>query len=232
MNTPVAVVTGAGAGIGAATALAFASAGYTLVVCGRRVEPLRETQQQVEQAGALCLVRAADVGDAKAIDGLVQVAVERFGRIDVWVNNAGVATVAGIGRIELTDIDAMVRINAAGVAYACRAVWPVMQRGGGGTIINISSVASSDPFPGLEVYGATKAFVNLLTKGLAAEGKPHNIHVFAVAPGAVETKMLRGSFPDIPAEECLAPAEVADLIVALTTPPFRHCTGQTIAVRR
>jgi len=232
MPDKVAVITGAGSGIGQAIALALAQSGYQTVITGRRIEPLSETRQRIEQAGGSCLVHSADVGQASAVDKLVQAAVDKLGRIDVWVNNAGHSVRAGIAEISPAQVDELLRINAAGVAYACRAVWPVMQRQGGGTIISISSVASFDPFPGLEVYGAAKAFVNLLTQGLATAGKPHNISVFAVAPGSVETQMLRAAFPNVPAEACLAPEDVARVVVALTTPAFRHSTGQTISVRR
>ncbi|HRX86147.1 MAG TPA: SDR family oxidoreductase [Phycisphaerae bacterium] len=232
MSDKVAVVTGGGTGIGAATGMALAEAGFKVVVCGRRAEPLREVEQRIQQAGGACLVHAADVGDHRALEGLVQDAMKHFGRIDVWVNNAAIAAVAGLGEIDFSEINGMLRINATGLTYACKTVWPIMQAQGGGTIINISSAASFDPFPGLEVYGATKAYVNALTKGLAAEGKKHNIRVFAVAPGAVETAMLRSGFPDIPAAACLAPADIAAVVVALTRGAFAHSTGETIRVQR
>lgn len=232
MKRRVAVVTGGGTGIGAATALALAQAECSVVVCGRRVERLREVEQQIRQAGGECRTHAADVGDARAVDELVRFARDAFGRIDVWVNNAAVAIVAGVAEIELAQIDDMIRINTAGLTYACRAVWPVMQAQGGGTIINISSVAAQDAFPGLEIYGATKAYVSALTRGLATAGRKHHIAVFGVAPGAVETAMLRSGFPDLPAEACLEPADIANVVVALTTPKFRHSSGQTIVVQR
>jgi len=232
MTKPVAVVTGGGTGIGQAIAVALAGAGYDIAVAGRKAETLNDTRQRIVQRRGDCLVHPADVSTADGVEGLVRAAKARYGRIDVWVNNAGLGSVRGIAEITAAEIDALLRVNAASVAYACRAVWPEMQRGGGGTIVNISSIAAFDPFPGLEVYGAAKAFVNLLTKGLAAEGKAHNIHVFAVAPGAVETQMLRAGFPDMPDNVCLAPEDVAAVVIELTQPAFRHCTGQTIVVRR
>ncbi len=232
MGDKVAVVTGGGTGIGAATSLALAAAGHQVVICGRRVEPLRDVEQRILATGVGCLALPADVGDPRALESVVQAAVKQFGRIDVWVNNAALAAVASFAEIDPSEISGMLRINAEGVTYGCKAVWPIMKRQGGGTIVNISSVAAFDPFPGLEVYGATKAYVNALTHGLAVEGKPHHIRVFAVAPGAVETSMLRSGFPDIPAAVCLDPQDVAALIVELTTPTFRHSTGAVIRVQR
>jgi NAD(P)-dependent dehydrogenase (short-subunit alcohol dehydrogenase family) len=107
-----------------------------------------------------------------------------------------------------------------------------MRAQGGGTIINLSSLASFDPFPGLSVYGACKAWVNLFTRGIANEGRPHNIRAFSVALGAVETRLLRGLFQDYPADKTLTPEEVADLVFTLTSPTFRHSSGQTLQVNR
>jgi 3-oxoacyl-[acyl-carrier protein] reductase len=128
--------------------------------------------------------------------------------------------------------DAMAGVNIRGVFYACRAVWPSMMARGGGAIVNISSMAAVDPFPGFAAYGASKCFVEGLTRGLAAEGQRHGIGVWGVGPGAVETEMLRGPFPDFPAERCLQPEEVAETVWLVTQPAWRHTSGQTIYVRK
>jgi len=99
-------------------------------------------------------------------------------------------------------------------------------------IVNISSAASVDPFPGLVAYGGTKAWVNIWSKGLADEGRPLGIRVFAVAPGAVETKMLREAFPDFPADQTLDPMDVADMVFQLSLPECRYASGQTIMVQK
>ena len=107
-----------------------------------------------------------------------------------------------------------------------------MKRQGGGTIVNISSIASVSPFAGFAAYGASKAWVNAWTSGLAEEGRPDGIRVFCVAPGAVETKMLRSAFPDYPAEATMEPSEIAELIHAVTQPGYRYATGQTIFAKK
>jgi len=118
------------------------------------------------------------------------------------------------------------------VFFCTRSVWPVMRAGGGGTVVNLSSLASIDPFPGFAVYGGTKAWVNTFTKAAADEGRPHGIRVLAVAPGAVETRMLRHHFPDFPATETLAPDDVARLVEACCGPALAHSSGQTLFIRR
>lgn len=231
MSEKVAIVTGAGTGIGRAIALALAGRGYAILAAGRRKSPLDETRAEIVAGGGVCEVQQADVADPLQVDAMVRAAA-KLGRIEVLVNNAGIAVHSGIESLDLEAFDTMLRVNSAGVVYTCRAAWPVMRKAGGGTIVNISSMAADDPFKGLAVYGATKAFVNLLTKGLAAEGKSSGIRVFAVGPGAVETEMLRGAFPDFPKEHTLPPSAIADMVVTLTEASCQYCTGQTFYVRR
>ncbi len=232
MPQRVAIVTGAGSGIGLATCEAFARQGVAVVAAGRTAVRLSETVARVQALGGQCVAVPTHIGEATEVDRLVEAAVDRFDRVDVLVNNAGAGPRAKAAEMSREVFDEMLAVNAAGVFYACQAVWPVMLEQGGGTIINISSMAAQDPFPGLVPYGATKAFVNLLTKGLAEEGRKHNIVVIGVGPGAVETRMLRASFPDLPADQVLQPDAIADVIVSLTGSEFRHCTGQTIYVRK
>ncbi|RME41365.1 MAG: SDR family oxidoreductase, partial [Planctomycetota bacterium] len=148
------------------------------------------------------------------------------------VNNAGIAPLGSIEEMPPSRFDELHAVNVRGVYLCCRAVWPVMKRQGGGTILNISSVASADPFPGFTAYGATKAWINGWTRGLADEGKAHGIRVFAVAPGAVETRMLRDALPDFPPEHALDPREVAAFLHTLTQPACRYASGQTIFFRK
>lgn len=228
----VVMVTGAGRGIGRAVCRRFGQAGAVVIALARSQEQLDQTKQLVESDGGRCALLTCDV---TATDQLEQAIVEssrRFGRLDVLINNAGVAVLAPAVDLAGADFEKLLRVNVAAIFYACKFVWPIMVGQGGGTIINISSVAADDPFPGLGTYGASKAWGNAFTKGLAAEGKEAGIHVFSVGPGAVETDMLRSSFPDYPADECLAPADVAQTVFELTQPAMAHATGQTIYVRK
>lgn len=232
MDHPVTIITGGGRGIGRAVCQRFAGAGVQCVAAARSVEELAETKRLVEAAGGVCHVQPTDLSDLEDIEALVETTAERFGRIDVLVNCAGVAPLQSIEELEDEVFKAILRVNVTAVYRACRAVWPIMKRQGGGTIVNISSIASLTPFAGFAAYGASKAWVNAWTTGLAEEGRPHNIRVFCVAPGAVETKMLRSVFPEYPAEATMEPSEIADLIYAVTQPEYRHATGQTIFAKK
>ncbi len=232
MKGRIVVVTGGGRGIGRAVCRRFGRAGDVVVAAARTGEQLDQTKVLVESDGGRCFPHPCDVTSTEQLDGLIRQTSLRFGRIDVLVNNAGYAACAPAADLSPTQFETLLRVNVAAVFYACTFAWPMMQKQGEGTIVNISSAAASDPFPGLGTYGATKAWVEAFTRGLAAEGKPHGIRVFAVAPGAVESEMLRSAFPDFPSDQTLDPMDVADTVYALTQPAMIHATGQTFAVRK
>lgn len=226
------VITGASRGIGLAAALRFAHAGWNVAAAARRPHDLNAAAERIVEAGGRCLPVVADVGQPTEARRLIAAAHERFGRVDVLVNNAGAAPLATIEEITPEAFDQVQAVNIAAVFHTTRAVWPLMKARGGGLIVNISSLASVDPFRGFAVYGASKAWVNLFSQAMAAEGRPHGIRVFAVAPGAVETELMRSAFPDFPADKTLAPDQVAGVIVALWNDDLASCNGQTLFVRK
>jgi 3-oxoacyl-[acyl-carrier protein] reductase len=230
--SPVCVVTGGSGGIGLATAKKFASLGYRIATCGRSEDKLAAAVRKISAVAPECISLVLDVARPEAVPRLLALAQERFGRIDVLVNNAGYAPRAAIDKTSQADFDQSIAINLAAVFYGTQAAWPIMARQRSGVIVNISSVASLDPFPGFAVYGPCKAWVNLFSTITAEEGKAAGIRVYSVAPGAVETPLLRGVFPNYPAEQCLLPEDVAEVIVAVCQQPLRYCTGQTIVVRK
>lgn len=232
MSASVVVVTGGGRGIGRAICERFGRDGAQTVAAARTVKELGETRKAVQDAGGACHVEPTDVGHAAEIESLIESTVKQFGRIDVLVNNAGVGLLAKMEELTPSIFESIMSVNVNAVFHGCRAVWPVMRKQGGGVIVNISSAASVDPFPGFAAYGAAKAWVNLWSKALADEGRPHGIRVFAVAPGAVETQMLRGAFPDFPAEQALQSSDVADVVYALSQPLCQYVSGQTVFVKR
>lgn len=227
-----AIVTGASRGIGLATALRFGRAGYSLVIAARSPGDLEQALKQVRETGVECEAVPVDVGTAAGGREVVDVARGRFGRVDVLVNNAGAAPLASIPETSDADFERCISANIASAFYCTRAVWPLMRAGGGGTIVNLSSLAAVSPFPGFSVYGGAKAWVSTFTRAAADEGKPLGIRVFAVGPGATETQMLRRHFKDIPAAETLDPDEVAALIEACCGPALAHSVGQTIFVQK
>lgn len=225
MNRRTAFITGGGRGIGQALAIEFARAGYDVGVTARSSAELGRTRQMVEALGPRCVAFTCDLSDPGTAAEAVGEAQRQLERIDVLVNNAATAPLAPIEQCTPEQFDAVFALNVGAVVAACRAVWPLMKSQGGGTIINISSVAARDPFPGFALYGASKAAVNGLTTALAAEGRAHGIRVFALCPGAVETAMLRAAFPDLPAERCLQPRDVAEVAVLLADGRSRYASG-------
>jgi len=232
MKSPVVIVTGAGRGIGRAICECFVREGATVVAAARSRDQLLETQQRVAALPGRCIVRATDVTAVEQLRGLIEFTEREFSRIDILVNNAGATSVGPVKELSTIDFETLLRVNVAAVFYACKFVWPIMERNGGGVIVNISSLAAADPFPGLGTYGATKAWVNAFTAGMAAEGRPAGIRAFCVGPGAVETDMLRSIFPDFPAENTLAPPDIAEAVHTLTQPSMSHASGQTFYIRK
>jgi NAD(P)-dependent dehydrogenase (short-subunit alcohol dehydrogenase family) len=232
MNNLCCVITGGSRGIGLAIAERMARAGFQIVISGRTEADLDAAVERIGAAGTECAAITADVGIPAEAREVIRAAHERFGRIDVLVNNAGVAPLIPVAEMAPADFDQVTHVNINGIFHATQAVWPIMQAQGAGVIVNISSMAAADPFPGFAVYGASKAWVNTFTKALAGEGKAAGIRVFAVAPGAVETGLMRQRFPDFPPEQALAPDDVAQVVEALCDDRMHAAVGETIFVRK
>jgi NAD(P)-dependent dehydrogenase (short-subunit alcohol dehydrogenase family) len=230
----VALVTGAGSGIGRAIAIAFSQAGYCLALVGRREANLRET---AALTGLPALVHAADIASADAARGAVRACVQHFGRLDVLINNAGVGKVVSISETSDWLLDETYRINAFAPAWMTLEAWPTLQRqhhstGRGGCVINISSMASIDPFPGFFAYAGSKAAASIMAASIAKEGAAIGVRAFALAPGAVETDMLRASFDEqaISREQTLAPQHVANIALACAAGTHDALNGRNIPV--
>jgi NAD(P)-dependent dehydrogenase (short-subunit alcohol dehydrogenase family) len=232
MKGKTVLITGAGRGIGRATALRFARGGAQTVLVGRTAEALEETARQITAAGGAAFCVPADVSREADVQRAVRETLRRFGRIDVLVNNAGVAPLSPLAQMTTASFDELLAVNVRGVFLMCREVWPAMASAGGGVIINVSSRAARDPFPGFAAYGGTKAFVETFTTALAAEGAARGIRAFGVAPGAVATRMLLDLFPNYPRDKLLDPDEVAGLIEWLCDPRCAASSGQTLGLAR
>jgi len=185
------VITGAGSGIGAASALAFAREGAGVVVADRNVEAARQTVDRIETDGGQAEAVEVDVSDYRAVERMVKIAVDRFGKLDVLFNNAGVPQSFTPFEQSTDDLYNLIfDVNVRGVFYGCRAAIPHMKAHGGGVILNTASTAGIRPRPGLAVYNASKAAVINLTKTLAVELAPHRIRVVSLCPVATDTPML------------------------------------------
>jgi NAD(P)-dependent dehydrogenase (short-subunit alcohol dehydrogenase family) len=185
----VALITGASRGIGEAIALTFADAGAKVVIGSRKQGLLDRVAAKVEARGGEALALATHMGEIDAINRLVAQAVERFGGLDITVNNA--ATNPHFGPILTADEGQwgkILDVNVVGYFRVAQAAVPEMQKRGGGKIINIASVAGLRPMPAMGVYSVSKAAVLMLTQVLAQELAVHNIQVNAIAPGVIKTR--------------------------------------------
>ena len=232
-GNPVCVITGGSRGIGLATAKRFSSEGYSIVITGRNRESLDSAVEEIESTGKGSVIAlAGDIGDPASRKQIIDTATDKFGSIDVLVNNAGAAPLGQFDSIEESTFESTLQTNVRAVFYLTQETWKLMKQNSGGTIVNVSSMAAVDPFPGFSIYGAAKAWLELFTKALAAEGADHNIRVCAVRPGAVETDLLRGLFPDFPAEDCVQPSDIADCIFGCVKDPEKYPSGEAFTVAK
>lgn len=234
---PVAVVTGAGSGIGRAAALMLAQAGYDLALAGRTEAPLRSAAQEISDltgGASRTLVAPTDVAQPDDVRRLIAAVDQEFGRIDALVNNAGCGDLLPIDRTDLAVIRRAFDTNAIGPALAIHLAWPILKRRRSGCIVNVSTAGTADPFDGFFAYAASKASVNLMARSCAKEGKRFGIRAFSVAPGAVETPLLRSIFSasTLPASACMTPDDVARIIVDCIAGRRDRDNGRTIFVVR
>ncbi|MAE62901.1 MAG: hypothetical protein CMJ18_01405 [Phycisphaeraceae bacterium] len=226
---PVALITGAGSGIGRAAALRLGASNYRVALVGRTASKLEQTASEVD-ASAETASFTCDIGDLEQCGPLVTQVRERFGRIDALLNVAGAAPLLPIAEITPELIRSAVDTNLSGVMMLTAAAWPVMKAQGEGIIVNVSSLASIDPFPGFAMYAASKCGLNMFTRCTADEGAAHGIQAVGIAPGAVETPMLRSIFDasKIPPSKTLSPDDVAAVICDCVTGAGSFEAGETI----
>ncbi len=189
----IAIVTGASSGIGMETAMAFARRRYAVVLAARREDRLNEVAGRCRDFGAEAIVKPTDVADERQVEALVVEAVNRFGQIDVMVNNAGYGLFAQVHETSTEAMREIFDVNYFGLFYGCKAVAPIMIRQKSGHIFNVSSVIGKRGTPFHGAYCATKFAVCGLTDALRVEMKPHNVRVTCVCPALTETEFFSRS---------------------------------------
>jgi NAD(P)-dependent dehydrogenase (short-subunit alcohol dehydrogenase family) len=178
----VVAITGASAGIGRDTALEFAREGARLAIGARRVDRLEALAEAIRAGGSEALVLSLDVADERQVRHFVDATVERFGRLDVLVNNAGYGVRGRVEETPAADYERLMRVNYLGTVYGCQAAIPVMRRQGSGVIINVSSIVGHRSMPGGAAYAATKAAQISLTESLRVELRGTGVYASSVHP--------------------------------------------------
>lgn len=238
MTQKIAVVTGGSRGIGKSIVLALAGAGYQVAFSYVRDEASATAlQAQVEGFGRECMAVQCDVKEAQSIQAFFERVEQRFERIDLLVNNAGITRDGLLATQSLSDITEVIQTNLVGTLLCCQQVLPCMMRQRSGCIVNLSSVAAQKPGKGQSNYAAAKGGVEALTRALAVELAPRNIRVNAVAPGIVSTDMsqaLVGAHEQEIQSRLLIkrfarPEEIADAVLYLAERGL-YVTGEVLSV--
>ena len=236
-----AVVTGASRGIGEAIAKGFARAGADLVLVSRNLSALEEVAKEIEGLGKKAFPIAADIGNPKEIQGIVEKALKVFPRIDILMNNAGISPVLKKAEeMDLKEWEEIVRVNLTGTFLCCQAIGKVMIQQGGGKIINMISVGAVVAFPRQIGYCATKGGILQLTRVLAVEWARHNIQVNAIGPAYLETELTKGMrqskvisqdlLQRTPLGRFGKPEEIVGAALYLASDASSFVTGQTVFV--
>jgi len=211
----VAIVTGGSRGIGLATARALVAEGVQVAVTGRDERHLSAARPKIEAAGLGSVeTLQADVRTAADVERVVAGTVARFGGLDFLVNNAGIGIFTNVAEMTSEQWHEVVDTNLTGVFRMCHAAIPQMRRRGGGFIVNISSLAGANPFPGAAAYCASKAGLNAFSEALMQEVRHDGIRVSYVMPGSVATGFSNGDEAK-GADWKIAPEEVAEVVLNL-----------------
>jgi clavulanate-9-aldehyde reducatase len=231
----VAAVTGASSGIGAATALALSQAGAAVAIGARRADRLRELSERLEPP---CVVREVDVTDEEQAHAFVRTAYDELGALHILVNNAGLMLLGPVSEADTEEWRRMIGVNLLGLLYCTHAALPLIERSGGGDIVNVSSVAGRQAGAGGAVYNMTKFGVHGFSEALRQEALHADVRVTVVAPGHVDTELQGHNLnPVVRAGldrareqigEVLAAEDIAEAILHAVTRPRHVCFNEVV----
>lgn len=246
LDGTVAIVTGASSGIGEATARRLAEHGTTVAVVARRKDRLDSLVSEIEAAGGLALAVEADITDRGQVERAVQSVVNRFGRLDILINNAGLMLLGPIPGADIEEWERMIAINQKGLLYVTHAALPHLlsaaedELRGVADIVNISSIAGRQAWANFGVYNMTKFGVNGFTEALRQEVTKKHVRVGVLEPGAVATELVSHNNEKIRADlaasdaenipEPLQPDDIADGIAYMVTRPRRSSVAELWAM--
>ena len=227
----VAIITGAGRGVGRATALRFAREGARVVLFSRTPAPLVDVATEIAREGYPVHSFVGDVSREEDVQALFQQAMQDYKRVDILVNCAGIVAVRPFVEMDAATWDHVLGVNLRGTYLCCQEAFRIMAAQHSGVIVNLSSlsgVKGVEKFPGLSAYNVSKAGIASLTEILAVEGKPYNIRVCAVSPGAVDTEMLRQAAPHLKAG--MTPDNLAEILLFMADDSGRMLSGTNLEI--
>ncbi len=217
LESKVAIVTGAGRGIGRAISIALAREKAIVVLAARSLNQLRQCAEKVKEAGGQAEIVQTDLKEEESIKNLVAVVRDKFGRLDILINNAGVTHSAMLEKTSTMDWEQCIMINARAPFILCREALPLLRKSDTSYIINISSVVGVKGYPMQSAYTSSKHALRGMTISLAEELRGSNIRVHLLCPGGVDTDMVGNVRPDIPKKELIKPEEIAELVLYLVS---------------
>ncbi len=213
----VAIVTGASRGIGKAICIALAKEAATVVLAARAIDKMNETAKLVTASGGKAQIIPTELTDENSIRNLVKATGERFGRLDILINNAGITHSAKLQETLTEDLDRCLNINARAPFILCREALPLLKKAEAAYIINIASVVGVKAYPLQSAYTASKHALRGMTMALAEEMRGTNIRVHLLCPGGVDTELVTKVRPDIKKQDLMQPEEIAELVLYLLT---------------
>jgi len=246
LNGKVAIVTGAGSGIGRGSAVAMSNAGAAVVVNDVNVESANDTARVISEAGGVATIHIGDVSKLDDVEGMVNLAVDEYGGLDVMHANAGVEHYINLEEMAKADMDRLLAVDLMGVLLCAQHAIAPMKKRGGGSIILTSSVQATHSLPGCVVYAAAKAGVIATARTLSLEVGRYEIRVNAISPGTIDTPMLTRDLSDMNVDDAGAflnrvksantlgrigtVAEVGAVVVFLASDESSYVSGANIVV--